>query len=68
MASAMVKISYIASSPGGLSAPLRVVELGRPTDDKFHLYVNEIGIPTVLESSVVQIKRSLLSCSSTVII
>ena len=40
--------------------PLHVVELGGPTDDKiWHVYTNEIVIPIVIESSVVQIKSSL---------
>ena len=29
-------------------------------DDKFDAHMNEIGIPTVLESSIMQIKSSLI--------
>ena len=56
------KTSNIASSPRRSSGPLYVVELGGPTDDKFDAcvvaHMNEIDIPTVLESSVMQIKSS----------
>ena len=56
------KISNVTSSPRRLSGPLRVVELRGPTHDKFDACAHEwlIGIPTVLETSVVQIKSSLI--------
>ena len=56
------KTSNVASSPRRLSGPLRVVDLGGPTDgtaNLTHAHMNDIRIPTVLESSVVQIESSL---------
>ena len=52
----------IVSSPQRLPGPLRIVELeAQQMTNLTHTHINEIGIPTVLESSIVQIESSLIS-------
>ena len=56
------KTSNAASSPQRLSGPLRIVELGGLADDKFNTCAHDWNWhPTVLESSVMQIKSSLFN-------
>ena len=58
------KTSNVASSPRRLSGPLRVVELGGPTDDKVDACTHDSKChSTILDSSVVQIESSSISLS-----
>ena len=58
------KTSNVASSPQRLSGPLRVVELGGPTDDKADACTQDSKChSTVLDLSVVQIESSMIGLS-----